>query len=107
MALDAVELGKAIAQIRKARGLTQKAVAEQSGLTVNYLSLLENGERQPSTETLNRLSKVFQVPAEWIPFLGAKAGPYHSPLAELSKATKEAMWSAIAALNECKQRKFG
>lgn len=43
--------------IRLARGLTQKDIAEAIGTTANQVSRLENGERKLAPEWLERLSK--------------------------------------------------
>ena len=51
-------LGKAVAEVRRARGVTQKEVAKLSGFTVNFLSLVENGERALSLDGLNRLATI-------------------------------------------------
>lgn len=46
-----------IYNIRLARGLTQKDIAEAIGTTANQVSRLENGERKLAPEWLERLSK--------------------------------------------------
>jgi transcriptional regulator with XRE-family HTH domain len=99
MALENAELGRAVAEIRKLRGLTQRAVAERTGLTVNYLSLVENGDRAVSLEGLNRLAEALGVPPDWI-VLWAREGrrrPGEDPkVAELIRLTKEAMRATLA-----------
>jgi transcriptional regulator with XRE-family HTH domain len=100
MALNPNKLGQAIAEIRRERRLTQRDVAERVGLTVNYISLIENGERQLSLDALNRLAEVFKVPAELVAFLGSEpteAEGIHPDLAELVVETKETIRAAIAA----------
>lgn len=52
-------LGEAL---RAYRGdMTQRDVAKKTGLTVNYLSLLETGKRVPSLTVLIDLAKVYNV----------------------------------------------
>lgn len=92
--IETKKLGQAIGEIRRLRGLTQKAVAEKTGLTINFMSLIENGERSVSLETLNRLAKAFQVPAEWITFL-AGGKPKNPAFVQLSEVTKEAIRAAL------------
>lgn len=48
-------------QFRTARGLTLEQLAEVSGLSKGFLSQLETGARQPSTDTLRTLSQVLGV----------------------------------------------
>jgi transcriptional regulator with XRE-family HTH domain len=50
-------LGAAIRERRKQAGLTQEIVAERSGLSVVFLSLLENGHRTVSVDALLRIAK--------------------------------------------------
>jgi transcriptional regulator with XRE-family HTH domain len=94
MALDKVELGKVLVEVRILRCLTQKAVAEHTGLTRTYLSLLEHGQRAASTDTLNRLAEVYRVPAEWLLFMGSIPNS-GDEFAELTETTKAAMRAAI------------
>lgn len=99
MAIDEKELGKAIAEVRGLRGLTQRQLADGAGLTVNYISLLENAERSVSIDTLNRLADVLKVPAEWILFLGGKSHGRSSDPAftKLARTTKEAMRAYLSS----------
>ncbi|MDB5348540.1 MAG: helix-turn-helix protein [Schlesneria sp.] len=98
MAIDPANLGKTLAEIRKRRGLTQREVAYQSGLTVNFLSLLENGERGLTTETLNSYAKAVGVPTEFITFLAGDGKDVQDPtLASLSKSLKKAILTTISA----------
>ena len=49
-------VGENTARIRKERGLTQEALAEKSGLSQQYISGLENGQRNPTIVTLFELA---------------------------------------------------
>ncbi|MEW6402967.1 MAG: cupin domain-containing protein [Chloroflexota bacterium] len=48
--------------IRKTRRLSIRALAEVSGLSVNTLSLIENGKTSPSVNTLQQLAQSLNVP---------------------------------------------
>ena len=54
-------LGKTVRHWRIAAGLTQTAVAKQSGVNRSYLSHLESGRRHPTLATLHRLAKILNV----------------------------------------------
>ncbi len=47
--------------IRKAKGLSLRALAERVGVSHTYLHLIETGEREPDKEVLKRLLKVLHV----------------------------------------------
>lgn len=49
-------VGDNTARIRKEKGLTQEALAEKSGLSQQYISGLENGQRNPTIVTLFELA---------------------------------------------------
>lgn len=49
-------VGANVARIRRERNLTQEALAELSGLSQQYLSGLERGQRNPTIVTLYELA---------------------------------------------------
>ncbi|RMG44604.1 MAG: XRE family transcriptional regulator [Acidobacteria bacterium] len=51
-----VSLGKKLLRLRLEAGLTQQEVASAAGISVSYLSRLENDRAAPSLRTLARLS---------------------------------------------------
>lgn len=54
--IDPILLGSAIASARRARGFTQHELGQMTGLTVNYLSLLEHGHRSTSLDSLTAIA---------------------------------------------------
>lgn len=50
-----------VKEIRKARGLTQEAVADLIGRSVDAVSLLERGKIVPSLDTLQALSTALDI----------------------------------------------
>lgn len=57
-----MELGRAIKVMRTASGIKQKEVASRTGVTANYVSLVEGGKREPSISFLRQIAKVIGVP---------------------------------------------
>jgi len=57
-----VDVGGNLRRIREQRDLTIRALADQSGLAVNTLSLIENGKSSPSVNTLQQLASALEVP---------------------------------------------
>jgi transcriptional regulator with XRE-family HTH domain len=55
------QLGQNLRRVRTAAGLTQTALAKQSGIHRSYVSDLEAGQRNPTALTLKRLAKVLKV----------------------------------------------
>ncbi len=55
-------LGAAIKLIRTARGIKQKDLAAALGVSANYISLLEKGEREPSLAALRKIASALGVP---------------------------------------------
>ncbi len=55
-------VGRQLRAMRKARRLSIRSLAEMSGLSVNTLSLIENGKTSPSVNTLFQLGRSLNVP---------------------------------------------
>ena len=54
--LDKAAFGQFLAQLRREKGMTQKELAERTGIDQADLSKLENGTRNPSLKLLKRLA---------------------------------------------------
>ncbi len=50
-------LGKAIRQLREDRGLTQEALAQEAGITVGHMSMIERGHSNPTWATVKGIAK--------------------------------------------------
>jgi transcriptional regulator with XRE-family HTH domain len=68
-----LELGKAIRMVREAKGLKLGALAERASVSVPFLSLVENGERQPSLAVLRKLAEGLRIPSEVLIMLSQPA----------------------------------
>lgn len=55
-----------IRELRKKKGLRMKDLAIMLGVTESTISLYENGKRQPSLETMSKLSDLFGVPVDFL-----------------------------------------
>ena len=55
-----------IAEVRKAVGLSQAEMADQLGLSRNFISLMENGNRIPSDRTISDICREFGVNRVWL-----------------------------------------
>lgn len=66
MDIDYSAIGARIAQRRKQMGIKQNALAEQLGISNNYLSSIERGNENPSLETLIKICNSLQVTPDYL-----------------------------------------
>ena len=57
-----VDVGQCVRILREESELSLRALADQSGVSVNTLSLIENGKSSPSVSTLQKISGALRVP---------------------------------------------
>lgn len=55
------QFGKRLAFLRSEKRLTQEQLAEAAAISLDFLSLMERGQRAPSFATLERLSGALDV----------------------------------------------
>jgi transcriptional regulator with XRE-family HTH domain len=60
--LKDVNVGRRMRELRTVQGFSIRALAEQSGLNVNTLSMIENGKTSPSVSTLQQVAAALKVP---------------------------------------------
>ena len=56
-----IQLGRRIAELRKAKGFTQEALAEKTGYSVEFISLVERGINAPSVAGCAAVAKALGV----------------------------------------------
>jgi XRE family transcriptional regulator, regulator of sulfur utilization len=103
MTLDPRALGRAIAEVRRLRGLTQRDVSTETGLAQTYISLVETGDRIASQATLNKVAGALRVPLQWIVFLAGETprkGEASDALIDLDRSTKSTIRALLAAEKE-------
>ncbi len=84
--LSMVKLGKYLAALRDAEGISYRTLAERVGISYNALSAYEKDREMPSFENVVKLSRYFKVPIEY--FISGEEKPfeYHDlDLVELFK----------------------
>lgn len=59
-----MEIGQAVKKIRKSqpKEYGQAKFAKKIGISQTYLSQIENGHKDPSTEVLKKIAKAFKTP---------------------------------------------
>ena len=51
-----------VRRLRAKRNLSQKALAERSGVSVSYVSMRERAQRSPPLETIEKVARALGVP---------------------------------------------
>ncbi|MEM1078829.1 MAG: XRE family transcriptional regulator [Pseudomonadota bacterium] len=72
---DAGQLGSEIREVRKARGLTLKALSEAVSCSTAYLSRIELGSARISADLLREISAALAVDPDWFFPMQTGAGP--------------------------------
>ncbi len=62
-------IGKTIKQIRKEKKISQKDLADNVGISVSYLSLIENERKKPLVTMLEKICIELEVPLPVLFFL--------------------------------------
>jgi transcriptional regulator with XRE-family HTH domain len=74
--LDKARLGRILKFLRRAKGLTQKQLAEKIGSTENYVFMYETNRSGIGWAMLNKIGDVLGIPSSWILFI---ASPDEAP----------------------------
>lgn len=69
--MNYTELGFAVLKRRREKNLSQKALANLSGVSRNYISMIERGEADNiSVDVLNKLAEALDIdPVHWLQVL--------------------------------------
>lgn len=59
--MEKEKLAQGVKDLRKRKGLSQDDLAKESGLSLRTIQRVENGESEPTGETLKRISSVFNI----------------------------------------------
>lgn len=64
----AISIGTNIKKVRKEKGLTQRKVAENAGISISQLSSYENGKQMPGLPTLANLATALDTSLDQLYF---------------------------------------
>lgn len=104
-------LNKRISEIRKNNKLTQDEFAERIGLTKNFISLVETGNREPSDRTIKDICREFSVSERWLRTGEGQmmikldrnqeiASFTNDVMADMDESFRKRLFSALSKLNE-------
>jgi transcriptional regulator with XRE-family HTH domain len=63
-----MQIGDAIASFRNLKGVNQKKMANDLGISVTYLSLVENNKEKPSIKKISEIAKYLNIPVSALLF---------------------------------------
>ncbi|AEG01599.1 helix-turn-helix domain-containing protein [Methylomonas methanica] len=66
-----MNISKALKLCRTQKGITKTKLAEKADMSVSYLSLLEQGKRDPNMSTINKICVALNIPASIFMFLAS------------------------------------
>lgn len=91
-----MKLGKSIKRLRvdKARQI-QGLFAQNIGITQPYLSQIENDQKEPSIEVLQKIANYFEIPIPILFWYGVEESDIKQEKAEYFKILKPAVDSLI------------
>ncbi len=102
--MELVSIGKNIRKFRLANKLRQEDLAEKTDLSVNYIGMLERGEKIPSLETFINIVNALGVSADMILMdvvntgYMVKSSLLSEQLESLSQADRERVYDVIDTL---------
>ncbi|HDX1150448.1 TPA: helix-turn-helix transcriptional regulator [Pasteurella multocida] len=66
-----MNIGKAIMLCRTQRGMAKTQLSQDSNISISYLTLLEQGKREPNLSTINSICKALNIPPSILIFLAS------------------------------------
>ena len=86
-----MNIGEAIKEMRTDRGLSQKELAEMSGISQNALCNVEKGYSFPSKDTIKAICFAIDVPVSWLLFASITEEDVPEENREIFNALREPM----------------
>lgn len=80
-----MNIGKAIMLCRTQKGITKTKLATDANISISYLTLLEQGKREPNLATINNICKALQIPPSILIFLASNPAEQEGLSLELAE----------------------
>lgn len=99
-----MEFPERVTALRKERGLTQQALADQVGVHVLQIRRYEGGTSQPTLDVIKHLAQALRVSADALVFDAAERGPdedmrfQFEAVARMPKKEREAIRTMLEAM---------
>ena len=94
---EMVEFGERLRLLRQTKGLTQKQLALQLGLSNSIVSSYENGFRYPSFDVLIKIASVFGTTTDYLLGVG------HGELLDVSGLSEDDKQMVLLLINRFKK----
>jgi transcriptional regulator with XRE-family HTH domain len=92
-----MNLGKAIKLCRTQKNMKQSDLADSAQISVSYLSLIEQGKRDPNFSTVQQIAVGLNVPVSILAFLAADQGEVDDISPELAEKLSHMALKLIGA----------
>ena len=96
MKLDTI--GKNIRKFRLVKKLRQEDLAEKTGLTANYIGMVERGEKIPSLETFIKILNALSVSGDMVLTYTVKNSMLNEKLEKLAPEDRNRIYEVIDTL---------
>lgn len=97
--MDLVSIGKNIRKYRQQKGLRQEDLAEKAGLSVNYIGMIERGDKIPALDTFITIVNALGVSADMLLCdvidvgYTVKASLLAEKVSQIPRADQERFWA--------------
>jgi len=80
-----MNISRALKLCRTQKGMTKTKLAKKANISISYLSLLEQGKRDPNLTTVNKLCNALNIPASIFMFLASDVNELNGISTELAE----------------------
>lgn len=80
-----MNISRALKLCRTQKGMTKTKLAEKANISISYLSLLEQGKRDPNLTTVNKLCNALNIPESIFMFLASDVNELNGISTELAE----------------------
>jgi len=67
-----MNIGRALSLCRTQKGMTKTKLSQVADVSISYLTLLEQGKRDPNLSTINQICKAMNIPTSIFMFLASE-----------------------------------
>ncbi|MGR5149673.1 helix-turn-helix domain-containing protein [Photobacterium alginatilyticum] len=90
-----MNIADALKKCRKAKGFTKTKLAELTGISNSYLTLIEQGKREPNLTTIETICSGLNIPVSLFIFLASEDNENNGISKELSDKLSDTLFELI------------